>query len=250
MRWRLVDSDLSSPPFTVAADEAIALARSKDLVPNTLHFYRRNAPTISLGYFQRVEKAVDLKFCEKNKIQLVRRVSGGGAIYTDENHLIYALIVDEGQLPKSKEKAYEKACSGIVLALEMLGVRAEFKPINDVLVNGRKISGSAQRRRAGVVLQHGTIILDNDPGMMFKALRLDEEKMRKRGLDKETYVTSLKEILGIKPKASAVKEALAKGFGEAFGVEFEKGALTPFELSQLEKLIAEKYGRREWNLRR
>jgi lipoate-protein ligase A len=250
MHWRLVDSDLSEPTFTVAADEAIALARSKDLVPNTLHFYRRNVPTISLGYFQKVEKAVDLKFCEKNKIQLVRRVSGGGAIYTDENHLIYGLIVDEGQLPKNKEKAYEKACSGIVLALEMLGVRAEFKPINDVLVDGRKISGSAQRRRADVVLQHGTIILDNDPEMMFGALRPDEDKMRKRGLGRETYVTSLREILGRKVEASAVKKALTRSFGEVFDVEFEKGSLTPFEKSQIEKMISEKFGRREWNLRR
>ncbi len=240
MSWRLVDTDLASPPFTAAADEAIALARSKDLVPNTLHLYRREVPTVSLGYFQSVETDIDIDFCERNGICILRRVSGGSTIYTDPGHLIYALVVDEDELPRDKHEAYEKVCGAIVRALGILGVDAEFKPINDVLVGGRKMSGSAQMRRWGVVLQHGTLILDNDPGMMSGALRAD----------KTGNITSLAEMLGSKPDLPKIKDALVRGFGEVFDIAFSREQFTGPENERISKLIAEKYGRKEWNYRR
>jgi lipoate-protein ligase A len=240
MPWRLVDTDLASPPFTAAADEAIALARSKDLVPDTLHLYRREGPTVSLGYFQSVKKDVDAEFCERNGITILRRVSGGSAIYTDPGHLIYALIVSEDTLPKDKHKAYERVCSAIVRALELLGLNAGFKPVNDVLVGGSKISGSAQMRRWGVVLQHGTLILENDPGMMFGSLKTIKDK----------DVTSLAEQLGNRPDIAKVKEAIVRGFSEVFGVLFDPGGLTGPEKEQISDIVAEKYGRREWNYRK
>ena len=246
----MVDSDLSDPAFTVAADEAIARAVSENKVPNTLHFYRRNVPTISLGYFQQVEKSVDIDFCKRNNIQIVRRITGGSAIYTDPGHLMYGLAVGQEYLPEGRNDAFKRVCGAIVLALKELGVSAEFKPINDVLVNGRKISGSAQMRRWEIVLQHGSLVIDNDSEMLYKALKQDMVKIQERGQKPETYVTSLSEILGMQPDLEKVRSALVHGFETVFNIKFEESGLTDYENKLIDKLIDEKYGNKEWNLKK
>ena len=250
MNWRIVDSDLSEPTFTAAADEAIARARSEDSVPNTLHFYQRKYPTVSIGYFQEAEKAVNMEFCINNGIRLLRRVTGGSAVYTDPGHLIYGLIVDETALPGDRNQTYQMVCSAIVLALDSIGVEAVVRPVNDVLVNGRKISGSAQMRRWGIVLQHGTLVINNNPAMMLGALRMDMEKVRGRGLEPETYVTSLAEVMGCVPEIKVVKSALIKGFEAIFNINFKESKLTRFETDLIRELIDNKYGRDYWNLKR
>ena len=124
VNWRLVDSGLAEPAFTAAADEAIALAVSEGKVSNTLHFYRRKVPTISLGYFQEVEKSLDMDFCRQNDIQILRRVSGGSAIYTDPGHLIYGLAVDEASLRRLVEFQIDKGTYGFTI-LGVLGEAAK-----------------------------------------------------------------------------------------------------------------------------
>ena len=249
MTWRLLDSGLSEPAFTVAADEAIALARAKGIVPNTLHFYRRDSPTVSLGYFQKIDKAIDLDFCRANGVRIVRRVTGGSAIYTDENQLIYGLAVDENSLPHEREMAFRKVCSAIVTALATMGIPAVHKPINDVLVSGRKISGSAQMRRRGIVLQHGTLVLKNDTAMMEGALRMDERKLSQRGLKPSTCVTSLFEIMGKVPDIEKVKASLVYGFEKEFDIHLESSDFTSQEAEIIDELIQKKYSRDVWNLK-
>ena len=249
MNWRFVDSGLCEPAYSVAADEAMAIARSKDSVPNTLHFYRRNRPTVSLGYFQKAGEALDLDFCRKNGISIVRRVTGGSAIYTDENHLIYGLAVDEKTVPTGREESMRLVCSAIVLALNELGVESSFKPANDILVEGRKISGSAQMRRWGIVLQHGTLILGNRPGMMQGALKMDEGKVRARGLAPSNYTVSLIEAMGVEPPLEKVKAALIHGFEEVFEISFDRQKFSEAEETRINELIEQKYGSDGWNLR-
>lgn len=249
MKWRLLDSGLSEPAFTVAADEAIALARAKGIVPNTLHFYRRDSPTVSLGYFQKVDKAIDIDFCKANGVRIVRRVTGGSAIYTDSNHLIYGLAVDEDTLPADREMAFRKVCSALVIALAQMGIPAVHKPINDVLVSGRKISGSAQIKRRGIVLQHGTLVLKNDTAMMKGALRMDEMKLSQRGLTPSTCMTSLFEIMGNMPDIEKVKASLVYGFEKEFNVHLEPSEFTSQEAEIIDGLVQKKYSRDEWNLK-
>ncbi|MFO7618871.1 MAG: biotin/lipoate A/B protein ligase family protein [Thermoplasmata archaeon] len=248
MKWRFIDSDLSEPTFTVAADEAMALARSKRLAPNTLHLYRRKHPTVSLGYFQKVSESIDLDFCRANGIHVVRRVTGGSAIYTDSGHLIYGLAMGEEESP-NREATMEKVCSAVVLALKELGVASVFKPANDVLVGGRKISGSAQMRRWGIVLQHGTLILRNRTDMMIGALRADIEKVHSRGLEPSNYVISLAEALGHEPAIGEVKSAMLHGFEAALGAEFQQATFSKYEKDTIAEFIESKYGRDDWNLK-
>jgi lipoate-protein ligase A len=132
VKCRLVDTDLADPAYTAACDETMVTARRRRMVPDTIHLYRRNRPTISLGYFERVEETVDIDVARERGIQLVRRFSGGSAIYTDQDQIIYAVVMGRDRLPSDPNDIYRMICSGIILGLEELGLEASFKPINDV----------------------------------------------------------------------------------------------------------------------
>jgi len=243
MFWRLVDSDLVTPERSAACDEAMMMARHQRIVPNTLHLYRRDGPTVSLGYFEKLEEAVELEVVRRRGIQLVRRVSGGSAIYTDPGQIIYAVILDKESVPESPNETFEQVCKGVIKALDLLGLKGEFKPVNDILVNKRKISGSAQTRKWDVMLQHGTLMIDTDFDLMFEVLR-GKKKVR----PKDT-VTSLAKEMGETPSMERVKRALVDGFSSAFQVEIHKGALTHFEQRKIDELIEEKYSKQEYTLR-
>jgi lipoate---protein ligase len=243
MLWRLIDSDLSSPQRSVACDEAMLLARQHRLVPNTLHLYRRERPTVSLGYFESVEECLDMEAVRRHGVELVRRASGGSAIYTDPGQIIYAVVVDSEMVPESPNETFALICGGIIKALDILGLRAEFKPVNDVLVNRRKISGSAQMRKGGVVLQHGTLMVDTNFEAMFEVLR-----MRKVGRSKET-VTSLAKELDKAPCMEKVKSALIEGFSSTFDAIIDKGVLTRFEERKIDELVKSKYGSEDYTFK-
>ncbi len=243
MLWRLIDSDLSDPQRSAACDEAILLARQRRMVPNTLHLYRRARPTVSLGYFENAEEVLDMDAVRSHGVDLVRRLSGGSAVYTDPGQIIYAVVVDSEMVPESPNETFALICGGVIKALDLLGVKADFKPINDVLVNRRKISGSAQIRKAGVVLQHGTLMVDTNFDAMFDVL-----KMRKTGRSKDS-VTSLAKELGEAPSMERVKHALIEGFSSTFGVIIERGVLTHFEERKIEELVETKYGLAEYTLK-
>jgi lipoate-protein ligase A len=160
-RLRVIDTDAAEPSYTAACDEAILLARSRELVPDTLHLYRRSRPVISLGYFQNAESCVYISLAKENGVAMLRRLSGGSAIYTDPGQIIYSITLSADDVPEAPMGSYPILCQGIVLALERLGIPAVWKPLNDVVVEGRKISGSAQTRQHGAVLQH---IGEHGPG--------------------------------------------------------------------------------------
>ncbi|MGD0056983.1 MAG: biotin/lipoate A/B protein ligase family protein [Methanomassiliicoccales archaeon] len=244
MLWRLIDTDLAPPAYTSAADEAIVIARQKNIAPNTLHLYRRDRPTVSLGYFENVQESVNLEVAKERGVQLVRRMSGGSAIFTDPNQMIYSVVLEKEMVPESPNETFPIVCEGIIKALNVFGLEAEFKPINDVLVKGKKISGSAQTRKWDVVLQHGTIIVDADFTLMFRVLRTKKKKVKI-----QEGMTSLAKELGRVPSMDEVKAAIVKGFSQQFNVEIVKGVLTNFERNTIDRLIEEKYGKEEYTLR-
>jgi lipoate-protein ligase A len=252
--WRLLDTGLNDAFYNMALDEAIAIARSKNLVPNTLRFFRWNPSAVSIGYFQSMEEEVDTAACDARGINYVRRRTGGGAVYHDrEGELTYSLIINENHrlISKDFQKTYETLCSGIVLGLRLLEIPADFKPINDIVVEGRKISGNAQTRGMGVVHQHGTILRKVDPTIMFTLLKVSNEKIRDKMIKSiGERVTSVNSCLKREVSFEELKKALIRGFEKSFKINLVEGVLLKSEEKLAVKLKTEKYGAREWNFRR
>jgi len=240
--WRLIDSGLVDGPTSQAIDEAIREARLGEMVPNTLHLYRRKPPTVSIGRYQSIEDVVDLEYCRERGIDIVHRTSGGGTIYTDSNCLEYAVVVDQGypEIPMDLEGSFKVICTGIIIALKKLGIDASYKPVNDVQVRGRKISGSAQRRRR-ILLQHGTLLVDADFESMSKALRVGDAGEAKLMERLTTVRREARRVITVEE----VSEALKMGFEEILSMKLVKGKLTPWEEGKV-KESAEKYRTESW----
>ena len=175
----------------------------------------------------------------------MRRLSGGSAIFTDPGQIIYTVTIGADLVPENPKDSYPLICGGVVNALRSLGIEAEHKPLNDVLVKGRKISGSAQTRKAGVVLQHGTVIVDSDLGLMMRVIR--QRPGKPRNVD---GMTSIARESGRKVDKDEVKTALVAGFEKAFGVTIQKGALSGDERELAKRLSEEKYGKEVFTFQR
>jgi len=253
-KWRLLDTGLNDAFYNMALDEAIVIARSKNLVPNTIRFFRWNPSAVSIGYFQSMEEEVDIKACDEMGINYVRRRTGGGAVYHDrDGELTYSIIMNENHrlISRDFQETYRTLCSGLVLGLRRLGVPAEFRPINDIVTQGKKISGNAQTRGMGVVHQHGTILRKVDPDLMFKVLKVPSEKIRDKLIKSvKERVTSINDVLKREVSFKELTDALINGFEDSFGIELTLGSITNFEEDLAQRLKVEKYAAREWNFKR
>ncbi len=237
----------------MAVDEALSYARGEGKAPNTLRFYRWNPSAVTLGYFQSVEDEVDLEACKKFGIDVNRRISGGGAVLNSSyGEITYSIVApeDDPRISRDVTESYRYLCHGIVEGLALLGVEAQFKPINDIIVGGRKISGNAQIRRYGAVLHHGTILVDFDAREMFSVLKISEEKISDKMIEQaEERVTTIRRELGRDASFGEVRDAMEEGFAKALGVELAPGELSGYE-QELVKKFREKYASREWIFRR
>lgn len=247
--WRLIYLNEYDGYWNMAIDEAMLVLRSQDKIPNTLRLYRFTPSAVTVGFFQSPNEEVNIEFCKKHGIEIVRRITGGGAVYHDENgEITYSIVVSQKNAPRDIIKSYELFCNGLVIALKKFGLPAEFHPINDVLVYGKKISGSAQTRRRGVVLQHGTLMYNTDIATLAVTLKVVPEKLKDKGVKKlEERVTTISKALGRQVSRDEVVQAMIEGFEEALNVKFFRGELTSEELELAEKLVKEKYSTDKWN---
>lgn len=248
--WRLLDSESTHDvALNLAIDEAVLQARVKKAVPPTVRFWR-NHQAVVIGYSQSVYAEVDLKVCEKENVRVVRRFTGGGAVYHDLGNLNYTVVLDaDHHLLRRLDiaESYRVLCSGLIKALEALGLAANFVPLSDIFIRGRKISGSAQSRRRGVVLHHGTLLVDVNLYMLMCVLTAHRRTMRNKSTSTWKPVTRLKDELGCKVDMATLKNALVKGFERAFGIRLTHGTLTSVEEESAQNLYYSKYSRNDWN---
>ena len=252
MVFRLIESGKLPADQNMGLDEAILSAVSARAQLPTLRFYGWEPPAVTLGYFQGLEDEVDREACERLGVDVVRRVTGGGAVFHDAE-LTYsiALPLDHPLARPGILDSYRVLCAGIVEGLAVLGVEAEFAPLNDVLVGGKKISGNAQTRKMGCILQHGTILLDVDVERMFSLLKVPSEKLKGKLIqDVKERVTSLSARLGRKIDFREAAGAFERGFESALGVELVRAEPSPEERKEGRRLALEKYASESWNAKR
>ena len=243
--WRCIVHDAADAPTNMAIDEAMLISGTP-----TLRLYTWHPSALSIGYFQGIHEEVDLEACRRHHVDVVRRISGGGAVYHDtQGEVTYSLVLPETALPRDVQQSCERICTALAAGLQRLGVDARFSPLNDVVVNGKKISGSAQTRRRGYVLQHGTVLLDVDVARMFSLLRISQAKIADKGIsDASARVTSLRHQTGEIDREEVIV-ALRGGFVDTFDVTLQDGTLTDDERERLPAL-REKYASQDWNFQR
>ena len=222
---RFIDLGTVSPEYSVCADRVLLKGHAEH--GDTLLLYSRDRACISIGRFQKIDETVNIEYLKENDISLVRRISGGSNIYSDEKQMTYSLIISKDRLPASRNDSFAMICGSVVAALKELGIDAVHKPVNDILVNGKKISGGAQARNRTAVLQHGSIILDVDENVIRSSL-IDTKERSYDGL------TSVMECLGRMPSGEEIVRAFMKGFSEVFGPVTE-GKLTPEEKEEIRR---------------
>ena len=245
--WRLLPMRVDDAFVSMAIDEAILRLNAEGRLPNTVRFWRWLPSAVSLGCFQSVEREVDLAVAKRYGVDVVRRITGGGAVFHDyDGELTYSVVCKQGDVPDDIIESYNLICGGLVQGFAKFGLRAEFKPVNDVQVNGKKISGSAQTRRWSSVLQHGTVLVSPDVRKMFELLRVSPEKISDKFIASAfERVTTVERELGRKPSFEQVREAMVNGFEMSLGIKLSEGEFTDEEFALAAK-FKPKYASDDW----
>jgi lipoate-protein ligase A len=238
---RVLETGSNPGAWNMALDEALLTNLVVHDTP-ILRLYCWQPPCVSIGYFQSMEEEVDVLKCSNMGIDVVRRITGGGAVL-HEFELTYTFITKN--YPANILQSYQLICEPVVLCLNRLGYKAKYVPLNDIVVDNKKVSGNAQTRKNNRLLQHGTILLAVDIEKMFSMLKVPSEKI------KDKMINDVKaRVTGINRSFEEVASNLKESFAEIFGAQIIKETLSDKEKKDTEKLVIEKYSSRQWNWRK
>ena len=241
--FRVIDTGIRDGRRQIAFDQALIEARQADAIPDTIRFLRF-PPTALIGRHQSLSRELRVDYCRAHGIGLVRRITGGGAIYFDEGQLGWSLVFHRATLGiASLADLARVICEAAAAGLATLGVEARYRPRNDIEVGGRKVSGTGGFFDGDVLFYQGTVLVDMDPAKMLAALKVPEDKLARHGVDSAAQrVTSLKALLGAAPAIEAVQEALLAGFSQHLGIAPERGAITAHEEALAQRIHDEEIG--------
>lgn len=274
-QWRFLDTGSQPAAMNMAIDEAILTIHSLGKTPPTLRFYTWKPAALSIGYFQKAEKEINFDKLKEYGLDFVRRQTGGRAVLHDQE-LTYSVTISEQYpgMPSQVNEAYRVISNGLLKGFRSLGLKAEMVSLAseeekakyaslgssacfdspswyELVVEGKKVAGSAQTRQKGTILQHGSILLDWDVDMLFDVLQFSSERLKERMkaafLDKAVAINQL----GTKKVSlEEAKEAFFQGFADGLHIELIPGELTAEEQELAERLAEEKYSSQEWNHKR
>lgn len=225
--FRVIDTGIRDGRRQIAFDQAIIDLHKVGKVPDTIRFLRF-PPTALIGRHQALSHEVKLDYCRTHGIGVVRRITGGGAIYFDEGQLGWELVFRRATLGLSSLTDLARAiCDAAAAGLSKLGVNAKYRPRNDIEVEGRKISGTGGFFDENTLFYQGTVLVDMNPADMIAALNVPQAKLAKRALDSAAQrIVTLKEVLGSAPDIEIIQNALLEGFAERLDIEPVRGAIT------------------------
>ncbi len=253
--WRGIITPPAPGPYNMGLDYALLESVAGGSAP-VVRCYRWAPCAITIGYFQDPEREVDLAAAARDGVAVIRRVTGGGAVFHD-CELTYSIALPERASPELRSIAgsYDMICGAVARAISRLGIDASFAPVNDIIVGGRKISGSAQTRRGGAILQHGTVLIDADRARMSAYLRADPEKSRERdAAEPAERVIPLRDLIGDRALApetySTLCDAIIGSFAGTFGRAIEPSSPTGPESQRAAALARDLFGDDDWNARR
>ena len=234
--FKFISSNITDPYFNIASEEY--------LLKNTSDFYIylwKNSPAVIIGNNQNTLIEVNLKKAEEKGVKVVRRLTGGGAVYHDLNNVCYTIIA-----PYNKEEnSYELFTKPVIDYLNGLGVKACFSGRNDITVNGKKISGNAQVIYKDRIMHHGTLLFNSDLTFLSEVLIENNLKIQSKGIKSiRQRVTNIKEHLPNDFTISNFYEGLSKHLKK----DFNSYEFTKTDIEEINKLKEEKYKSYEWNV--
>lgn len=272
--WHFVNTKSSNPFYNMAVDEALMNFVSREEIDPVIRFYTWNPATLSIGYFQKLTKEIDIEKVKEKGFGLVRRATGGRGVLHDKE-LTYSVIVPESHpnMPQTVTEAYRVISEGLLEGFKALGFEAYFSvpkskeareklksPRSSVcfdapswyelVVEGRKIAGSAQTRQKGVILQHGSILQDINVDELFDMFtyRNDrlKEKMKAAFMDK---AIAINDISDRHITLEEMETAFYEGFIKGLNIEFKPLEFTESQKEEI-KHLEDKYRSEEWTYRK
>lgn len=274
-KWYFINSGPCSPSYNMALDEALLDWHSEGLIPPVIRFYEWNPATLSIGYFQTVEKEIDIEAVKRLGLGFVRRPTGGRGVL-HEHELTYSVIVTESypSMPATVTEAYRVISEGLLLGFQNLGLNAYFSVPNtdeqkenlknpksavcfdapswyELVVEGKKVAGSAQTRQKGVILQHGAILLDLDEDKLIQTFKFASEEVRekvRKGLSQKAV--SINKIISKPVTMEECKTAFKNGFADALEIELVEYNLTQEQKNYVKQLEVTRYANDKWNYKK
>ena len=245
--WRLIRPQKLVPAMNLALDEVLTRRVGSGERQPTLRFWGWSEPVIVLGRFQSVANEVDEEAAGREGVTIVRRMTGGGAMFTEpDNHITYSvyappeLVEDVGTV-----ESYAFLDDWVVEALRSLGIDAWYEPINDLTSSAGKIGGAAQARRPGAILHHTMTSYEMDAAKMLRVLRIGLEKITDKAIESaEKRGGPLRRQTEL-PREE-ILERLIGTFRDRVGGNLTEDDLTEGEISAAEELVRTKYGTGEW----
>lgn len=203
----------------------------------------QNENAIIVGYYQNTSREINVSFVRERNIKVVRRLSGGGAVYHDLGNLNYTFI---GEQNERNRIDFVKFCSRIVDALTAMGVRAERSGRNDITIEGKKVSGNAQYFRKGRVMHHGTLLFDSDLTVLSQALNVPKDKMESKGIKSvASRVANIRPYLKRDMSLNEFWRTLEEFLGK--NGKWEEYELTKEDLAVVEEIKLARYDQWDWN---
>lgn len=244
--FEVIRGEPETPQMQMALDEVLAQAVGAGERGPTLRFWEWERNVVVIGSFQSMRNEIDPEGAARNEVTVVRRVSGGGAMFIEPgNTITYSLYVPASLVEGlSFEQSYAFLDDWVLGALGDLGIRASYVPLNDITSPAGKIAGAAQKRYAsGAVLHHVTMAYDIDADKMLEVLRIGREKLSDKGTK-----SANKRVDPLRSQTGMAREAIIAAFAEHFAGRYRTvpGHVTALERERAERLVAEKFSTSEW----
>ncbi|BAK54687.1 lipoate--protein ligase family protein [Sulfurisphaera tokodaii] len=244
MSWRFISLPPQDGYHMVTSFVAVADYVSRG-GKNTLLVFYSDKPFVNVGVHQEVWLEVNLEFTKKMGIPVVRRDLGGGTVVITPGEHDYFIVVKADEAPSSPKALYEKYLTPVVNVLKSYGINAQLRD-QDIVVNGKKISGNGAMTYNKAVVITGNILLSLDVDLISKCIRVPTEKFRdKMAKEMSDWLTSLEKELGYIPPREEINKKLKEEFEKSLGVKFEEANLTPEEIELWDRLAKEKMNE-EW----
>jgi len=243
--WRLIHTAPQAPLLHMALDEALLVEVGAGRRPPTLRLWEWASPAVVIGRFQSLRNEVDSDAARRHGIEVVRRISGGGAMFIEPgNTITYSIYAPLSMIEGlGFQESYALMDAWVLEALRELGVEAWYQPLNDITSAAGKIGGAAQTRRGGALLHHVTMAYDIDAAKMLDVLRIGREKLSDKGTASAAKrVDPLRSQTGL-PRAAVAGRMLAT-FRRLHGLTDDR--LRESELAQAQALANDKFGTDAW----